>query len=1349
MASMFIEPYSLVAIAVRSFVLLILTACVAFAFRRRSASVLHGIWTVGLGGCLATPVVMLLSPSWYLPLLPPEASVVSTSPDLAGTRQPLATTGIATHMPIDSERTMAYQQATPQAIDITSGAASHAGRTVVQSKSTADGSPVEWPSLGSMALSIWAAGSLAVLLRLVHPMVAVRRTLRHSRDLDNADWHKQRDIVAQLLGVRANVALKQHAGALSPMVVGICRPVLLLPDDASTWSNERRHLVLLHELAHVQRRDVLTQIMATLACAVYWFNPLAWWGARQMKQLREIACDDAVVTNSSVPATYAQTLLDVAKRYRCQAMTSAVAMARSSNVESRITAILSSTRSRAILTTRSVRAFAAVSVVVAAFAGTCQLSSRADAPTDHETTQVDTEKESSESRTMLVRVLDEAGKPLSEASIHVSIWEMQGARDYPNRDYTTDEQGRAEVAIPRRLNILRMWPAKDGYVPLFVNFAEGKHEEGRLIPDEYEFRLQKGHRLSGRVVDVEGNPISNAKVQVSVEVDEPAWGVNPDAMISTWLTDSDFSSPTPVTDSDGRWSIENAPATPEKGKKDYEFRLQVTHPEFAGDTRWGELQKQQGITTADLRTGVAILRLLRGNAVLGRVTGPDQEPVTKGLVVWSNNPYLAEGVNEAAIDGEGRYETKHLAPGKYPITVLAPGFAPWQQTIEVNQDLGDLNIQLKAGNPIRIKFVDQRGTPIPNVYVGIGEWRGTEAIYNEKHPNVPDSGIPRRANDDGVYEWDWAPNDAVNYRIGAMGFAPQEVALVAKPSPHVITLAAQRVVVGRVTNATTGKPIERFLAMPVIVFRPDFYHTRTTDAKVGQGGQYELPLTGSADPNDRYRVRFDADGYRSVVSEESFGPLDGRATLDVALQPAPARRGRVVDADGGPVESATVLQASPTEVPDTSNGKPDSHDARPISTDAQGNFQLRATTEPVRVRVYHDLGFAEKALAPGEEAVGMLKLEPWATVSGRLIQAGRPVAGQSIYFYPLVSRGLTEARFHDSFYAKTDADGNFEFDRIPPISGTLKAYLGPWQDSPLTSSEAVPIELRPGEHRQVTLGGEGATINGRVVATGRNNEGLSKQWSLNYLVSRGPGVQPPEGAKPLRFDSSGNLQLTWLRQPDFHSWIATRRNYFVKLSDEGRLQIHGVKPGSYDLVIQLYEEPAGCLVETIGEKVVPVTVTANDVAAEELNIGEVNVKCRSGPRVGSDMRVFKFTDASGRVRDIDDVKGQHVLLHVWATWCAPCVESLPTLKATVNRYSESPLTVVGLNIDENTAAARTMAEAQQMDWAQNYLGADSELMRQLAVSSVPAYYLIGADGKLVGSANQWEKIEQLLSTEIE
>ena len=1311
MASFVLDQYLLGGIASRSCVVLLLTAGVAFALRHRSASVVHGIWAVGLGGCLAIPVIMSISPGWSLPLLPPAASADLTTPDLVPRSQPATAPSIAAHAPLGRGRAMSGDPTTTnQSAAATSPATVYVHREGETSSSSLITSQFDWPLLVTGAMAIWAAGFFALLLRILQQTIAVHRRVNKARDVHGTEWCDQRDSATQVLGLRVNVVLKRSSEAISPMVVGLFKPVVLLPVDADTWSKERRRLVLLHELAHVQRHDVLTQTIAALACAVYWFNPLAWWGASQMKRLREIACDDAVVIHSTVPATYAQTLLDVAKGYRYQHLTGAVAMARSSNVESRIAAILSSTRSRAVLTNNAVRCFAAAALVVVTFVGTCQLSSRADDTTEQKSDHGgNATQKAPESRAMAVRVLDESGRPLSGANVHVSIWEMQGPMKYLNRNYTTDDDGRAEIAMPRRLRIMRLWPAKDGYVPLFVNFAEGKHEEGRLIPDDYEFRLEKGHRLSGRVVDVAGNPISNATVEVRVKVDEPAWGADPDPMISSWLTDSDFNGPAPVTDSDGRWSIDNAPAPPKQGK-DYEFRLRVTHHDFAGDTRWGELQQQQGITTAGLRTGNATLTLGRGLVTSGDVGGPEGQPITKGWVVWNDEPYFTSGTWETRIDEEGHFRMPPLPAGEYPITVIAPGYAAERRVVTAKAGMEEMRFKLKPGNRIVIRFVDVEGVPVPGagVYLGASSgantWNNTNALHNQTGSNVPNYGIPRKANDQGVYVWDWAPEGAVTYQVGAKGFAPQTLSLVPKSEPHVVTLAPQRVVVGKVTDASTGKPIERFLAMPVIVFRTDFYHARTTDAKVGHDGRYELPLTGSGDPTDRYRVRFEAEGYRSVVSEESFGPLDGRATLDFAMQPAPARRGRVVDAEGRPVENATVLQASPTEIPDTSNGKPDSWDSRPIPTDAQGSFQLQATTEPVRVRAYHDLGFAEKTLEPNEEEIGVMKLEPWAMVSGRLVQEGRPVADQEIYFYPLVNRGLTEPRFQDSFYAKTDANGHFEFERIPPIGGALRADLGPWRDSSLTSSESIPVELRPGEHRQVMLGGEGATITGRVIAIGRSNESLSKKWSLNYLISRDRGVTYHGEAKPPSFDPSGPLKTAWLRQPNFQAWFATRVFHFVKLSEDGRLRINSVQPGEYDFVIQLYEQPAGCLVETVGEKVVPVTVTADDAAAGQVDIGDVKVKCRVGPRVGSDMRGFKFTDAGGRVRSVDDMKGRYVLLHVWATWCEPCIASMPMLKATVEQYSKSPLTVVGFNIDDDVDEAKAVADAQGMDWRRTIWG---------------------------------------------
>jgi hypothetical protein len=88
---------------------------------------------------------------------------------------------------------------------------------------------------------------------------------------------------------------------------------------------------------------------------------------------------------------------------------------------------------------------------------------------------------------------------------------------------------------------------------------------------------------------------------------------------------------------------------------------------------------------------------------------------------------------------------------------------------------------------------------------------------------------------------------------------------------------------------------------------------------------------------------------------------------------------------------------------------------------------------------------------------------------------------------------------------------------------------------------------------------------------------------------------------------------------------------------------------------------------------------------------------------------------------------------------------MPEVKSAVARHADDPLIVVGLNIDNDTSAAKARAQDGGWIWAQNYLGDDSNMMHQLGLSSVPAYYLIGPDGKLLGSANAWGPMEQLLS----
>jgi beta-lactamase regulating signal transducer with metallopeptidase domain len=137
----------------------------------------------------------------------------------------------------------------------------------------------------------------------------------------------------------------------------------LLPIGAVAWDDARLSAVLQHELAHIARRDLLVEMLAEVAVALYWYHPLAWLAARRENLAREQACDDAVLRSGAAAAEYASTLLALARTGRTATPSAVLALSRTSALETRVVALLDPSRSRSRASRRGrVGVFAAIAV---------------------------------------------------------------------------------------------------------------------------------------------------------------------------------------------------------------------------------------------------------------------------------------------------------------------------------------------------------------------------------------------------------------------------------------------------------------------------------------------------------------------------------------------------------------------------------------------------------------------------------------------------------------------------------------------------------------------------------------------------------------------------------------------------------------------------------------------------------------------------------------------------------------------------------------------------------------------------------------------------------------------------
>jgi multidrug efflux pump subunit AcrA (membrane-fusion protein) len=186
---------------------------------------------------------------------------------------------------------------------------------------------------------LWLIGAPAVFLALASGLIGIERLKRQSRVLNGGELAERCRELATSLRIARRVAVGVCERLAAPILVGIVRPMILLPPAALTgWTPEQLEMVLLHELAHIRRWDSLVNLLQRSLEAALFFHPAVWWISSWIRLEREHCCDRIVIARTGSPRAYAETLAALAFAGRT-ARGGAIAMAEN-NLVTRIRRIL-------------------------------------------------------------------------------------------------------------------------------------------------------------------------------------------------------------------------------------------------------------------------------------------------------------------------------------------------------------------------------------------------------------------------------------------------------------------------------------------------------------------------------------------------------------------------------------------------------------------------------------------------------------------------------------------------------------------------------------------------------------------------------------------------------------------------------------------------------------------------------------------------------------------------------------------------------------------------------------------------------------------------------------------------
>jgi bla regulator protein BlaR1 len=197
------------------------------------------------------------------------------------------------------------------------GDAAEPGAAVSVSDNVSSGGQYKPPaatlSATEAAAIVWLAGAAALLAFIAFCNIRFSRLINKNRAYSGAGFDELFEECKSELGIKNGVRAVQYSGINTAAVYGVLRPRLLISPSFGWLSKEEKRHVLLHELAHIKRRDTLICLLITALNIVYWFNPLVWAALRLLRGDMEIMCDMSVLKRTGDSKGYAETLLRLAQ----------------------------------------------------------------------------------------------------------------------------------------------------------------------------------------------------------------------------------------------------------------------------------------------------------------------------------------------------------------------------------------------------------------------------------------------------------------------------------------------------------------------------------------------------------------------------------------------------------------------------------------------------------------------------------------------------------------------------------------------------------------------------------------------------------------------------------------------------------------------------------------------------------------------------------------------------------------------------------------------------------------------------------------------------------------------------